>query len=501
MEVSKPTNWIDIHQLFTKQKFQMGLKCNQLLWQEFHSPEKEKKYSNQNYYRNNLQTEVLLELIKEKFSSFEIIPHNKDLIETVELTNLKIKNSLGLIHPCFLVENFFTKIDIIKINPDNSLEIYDIKNSINLKREHYLNLLFQKYILEKLDFHIKDILVIQVNEKYEYIDELKIDEFFKIKSVFTKLSNYEKDFFSILKNFYELKESQTRPRINEESSCSSPKTCLLKTCWNLKEEIDIYDLREGKMISDELFKKEIYFLKDIPDSTELNWFQKIQVDCSKKKEDFIDHQKINNFLQSLIYPIYYLDFETINPIVPIYKNTKPYLHVPFLFSLYIQREQDSNLEHYTFIDDLESDPREKILELLSSLILPDGSILCYNDIFEKRCIRESVEIFPKFKNWFDGIVNNFIDLSIPFRNFYFYSSKQKGSVSLKSILPALTDKNHKELEISDGNTANLEFLKIKLNKIKNTEAEIVKKRLIDYCNLDSYAMYEIIKALELKTKT
>ena len=138
-------------------------------------------------------------------------------------------------------------------------------------------------------------------------------------------------------------------------------------------------------------------------------------------------------------------FLTGNTALPLYIKTKPYQHIPFLYSLHIQEKQNSPLLHYSYIDSGLYDPRQKILEELSKLIKPTGTIICYNDTFEKRCLRESIQLFPEYSDWYSSISENFKDLSDPFKFFYYYHPLQKGSASLKSVLPALTGLDYKEL--------------------------------------------------------
>jgi len=42
------------------------------------------------------------------------------------------------------------------------------------------------------------------------------------------------------------------------------------------------------------------------------------------------------FTSSLRYPVYYLDFETIGPSIPVFEGSKPYQQLVFQYSLHIQ---------------------------------------------------------------------------------------------------------------------------------------------------------------------
>jgi hypothetical protein len=137
------------------------------------------------------------------------------------------------------------------------------------------------------------------------------------------------------------------------------------------------------------------------------------------------------------------------------------------------------------------------LKSLSSLITTQGSIICYNDTIEKKCIKESASVFPDFLNWWNGIKDNFVDLSLPFKNFSYYNPLQSGSTSLKSVITPLTGINYSNLNIHDGSIANREYLHLKLDQnISEKKRITVKDDLIEYCKMDTFAMVEIIKKLK-----
>jgi hypothetical protein len=69
-----------------------------------------------------------------------------------------------------------------------------------------------------------------------------------------------------------------------------------------------------------------------------------------------------------------------------------------------------------------------------------GSVVVYNQTFEKGVLAELGESFPEYRTWVKQIHDRIVDLCIPFRNFSYYHPMQKGSASMKRVLPALTGK-------------------------------------------------------------
>ncbi|HWU40868.1 MAG TPA: DUF2779 domain-containing protein, partial [Candidatus Acidoferrum sp.] len=152
-------------------------------------------------------------------------------------------------------------------------------------------------------------------------------------------------------------------------------------------------------------------------------------------------------------------------------------------------------EHHGFIAEGRSDPRPEILERLARLIGKGGLIVSYNASFEKQRIMESCERFLRFRTLWESVSGRFVDLLEPFRSFAWYHPAQKGSASMKAVLPALTGETYSGLEIAEGGTASREYLRVTYGDVPPPEREQVRKRLEEYCALDTAGMISIVEAL------
>lgn len=124
-----------------------------------------------------------------------------------------------------------------------------------------------------------------------------------------------------------------------------------------------------------------------------------------------------------------------------------------------------------------------------------GSIVVYNQIFEVGRLEDLAEHFPEYNTWIRSVIERIVDLLVPFREFSFYHSSQKGSASLKDVLPAITDKSYDNMEIADGNAASAEFYRITYNDVDDKEKIKVRENLLNYCNLDTEAEVLILEKL------
>jgi len=209
----------------------------------------------------------------------------------------------------------------------------------------------------------------------------------------------------------------------------------------------------------------------------------------------VNKEGIKDFLGLLEYPLYYLDFETFSTAIPIYDGTRPYQNIPFQFSLHVQADPDSELEHYWYLADGNGDPRLGLLSTLHKYIGSNGSIVAYNKSFEENILKELAAAFSEYKEWVSSILPRLIDLMIPFRNFAYYNPLQHGSASLKKVLPSITGSGYENLAIAKGDDASLAYLDMASGNLPDEEREKIKNDLLAYCGLDSEAMAKIVDRL------
>ena len=93
------------------------------------------------------------------------------------------------------------------------------------------------------------------------------------------------------------------------------------------------------------------------------------------------------------FPAYFLDFESIQFPVPIWKGTRPYQQIAFQFSLHTLGESGL-LSQTAFLDLSGDDPSEPFANALIAACGETGPVFVYNAGFEKTRIRELAERYP-----------------------------------------------------------------------------------------------------------
>ena len=213
------------------------------------------------------------------------------------------------------------------------------------------------------------------------------------------------------------------------------------------------------------------------------------------KEPKINKAAIARTLNSLEYPLYFIDYETYNQPIPEVEGTKPYQQLPFQYSLHIIEEEGAPIEHKEFL--AEVDDEDFIRTFAESMIsnLPeDGSVIVYNKSFESSVNRKIAELYPDLADEMARINHNMVDFMVPFKNRDYYMKEMEGSYSIKYVLPALypddPELNYDNLPlVHNGGEASETFVGLK-SKSKE-EQESIRNALLLYCGLDTYAMVKL----------
>ena len=336
-----------------------------------------------------------------------------------------------------------------------------------------------------------------INNQYIKDGEIEPEELFVQAEINDRVEEYGKGIEERISEMQEIINSE-EPTAEIGVHCSDPYDCsLMDECWKNVPPASVFEFY--RMLSKkkfELYDSGITKLNDVPESVKLNEKQQIQRRLAFDGGIHKDERQIKNFLDNLQYPIYYLDFETINPAIPKFDGMKPYQRIPFQFSLHIQKEIGGECEHISFLAEGTSDPRPKFMQALRDNLGDAGSILVYNQGFEKGVMNESATALPEFMPWYgDNIFHRIKDLWDVFKDFAYYDPKQKGSTSIKYVLPVLTDLRYDDLDIGNGILASLEYERVTYGDIEDSERLKVREALEKYCELDTLAEVEIIKSL------
>ncbi|MDP7282743.1 MAG: DUF2779 domain-containing protein [Candidatus Undinarchaeales archaeon] len=480
--------------LLTKSRYIAGLQCPRFLWTKVHEKETlpEPDITAQAQFDTGDEVGELAKKVYPDGVDISFDSFTKNLKETTEL--LAIGDS-PLFEPGVKFGNFFSRADILVPVGDGSWDIVEVKSGTKVKEINLHDVSFQKYCYTGAGLRINKCYLMHINNEYIRNGELDVKKLFAKDDITEQVDKLLPDVPEKAKELLDVMNAFKYPKAIIGKQCRSPYKCPIEECWNFLPDNNVFHLYRGGQNTLKLFENGIHAISDIPPEFALSEKQDIQKRCEKDGKPYIDKPEIKKFLDSLEYPLYYLDFETFRTAVPMFDNTKPYQQLPFQFSLHIQQES-GEVEHKSFLYNGKGDPRREFADALKNAIGESGTIVAYNESFEKARINELAELFPEFKKWNESVQKRFVDLIIPFRNFYYYNPLQKGSASLKKTMPALTGKGYDGLDIADGETASVKFLNVTYRGADEEKKKKVREDLEKYCGLDTEGMIWIVNKLK-----
>ena len=380
---------------------------------------------------------------------------------------------------------------------DNRWDIIEVKSSTDVKPVHLHDLAFQRYVYEGAGLSIRNCYLLHVNNSYVRFGAIDPAAFFSKIDVTNEVAALVPDVEPKVANMLQVLDLLKCPDIRISPHCDDPYECALKPiCWSFLPQPNVFDLRNGRQKRWDLFARNVLRLEGIPSDFSLSDTQSLQVAAHRGGLPHIDREAIRRFIERLAYPLYFLDFETIFPAIPLFDRSKPYGQIPFQFSLHVKTTPAAEPQHYGFLADGHGDPRPAFLTELKRFLGENGSIVGYNTNFEITRLRECAAFFPEYQSWSDSLPPRFIDLLDLFDSFAYYHPAQNGSASLKDVLPAITRSSYADLKIQDGEAAGREFMRIAFGRIGSDERQRVRQQLEAYCRQDTQALVDILFALQ-----
>ena len=482
----------------SKSKYTRYCQCPKMLWMDTYKKElaKEDPALQRRFDEGNEVGDLAMGLLGEYVETTAYTEDGKLDIPAM-LKNTKKYLAQGVENICeaaFSKNRCYCAVDILH-KTESGYDIYEVKSSTDIKEVYLIDCAYQKWVLESSGLNIGRVHIAYINNKYVKCGDLDIHQLFNIEDVTEQLTPYYavvKDNTAAAIAYISEKEE---PTMDIGLQCSSPYECpYWDYCSRNLAVPNIFNLyRLSAKKADELYKECIVSFDDIVKSgMALSRIQRMQVEAEQLQlPTHIDKLGIKAFLDTLSYPLYFLDFETFQTCVPIYDGTKPYQQVPFQYSLHYIEGPECELKHKEFLADENSDPRRAIAERLVEDIPQNVCVLAYNKAFECTRIKELAETFPDLSEKLLNIRDNIRALLDVFRDGFVYDRAMGGSLSIKSVLPALFPDNpdlnyHNLNDVHNGGEAMAAFLS--LRGMEKNERDNLRASLLAYCKLDTLAM-------------
>ena len=525
--------------LLTKSDYILYRECHKNAWMKIHEPEIFYKSELSEFEKSIIETGNEVELLARKLFPSGILIEGRDEKAQKDTQDFLKSNKPVLFQPIFIKDGFLAAVDILERDEDGGYIIYEVKATNAVKEKiHFYDLAFQVNLLKKFGLKINKIKIIHLNSEYIRSGDLDMKKLFLTDDA-------TKEIEEILDNV-SAEMDLALDYLSKDSEPAGACCCICKGrsnhCATFRHsnpdvpEYSIHDIARigsSKKKMEELIDNHLFHIHEIPEHIELSDIQRNQVNAHVFDKILIERELIAKEFEKLVFPLYFLDYETFPSAVPRFDGYSPYQQIPFQYSLHILKSPKDKPEHLEFlyvgdreysrtVADPESlvstrdsqyfrgielnDPSKPLAESLQKNIGDSGSVIVWNKKFECKINQEIGERFPEFREYMEAVNHRVFDLMDIFSKQFYVHKHFRGSTSIKCVLPTLVPElSYKDLHIQEGGTASQSWNKITTPSggtlgisdapIDKAEKDKIAKDLLDYCELDTYAMYAIWKHL------
>ena len=351
----------------------------------------------------------------------------------------------------FTFQGIRTRIDVLRQTGTGEFDLVEVKSTTRVKREHITDVAIQLYVAEEAGVPIRRAYLAHLNRHYVYQGgDHDLNGLFTLADVSDRARAFAVDHVpNRLDLMWDTLRLDSPPDIVTGQHCTRPYRCSFYG-----------HCHQGEVKDD--------------------------------RQPYVS-PRLASSLREIAFPASFLDFETINPAIPLFVGTRPYQPIPFQWSLHVL-DSSRNLKHDSFLNTDLEDPRERFISSLLEAISRSGSIVTYSP-YERTVLNRLAQEFPQYRDRLLALCDRMVDLLKLIRENYYHPGF-RGSYSLKSVAPTLAPSlSYTDLEIPEGMAAAASYAKMTANDTPESEKSHIRDALTAYCQRDTEAMVQVYYAL------
>lgn len=484
----------------SKSKLLAFRQCPKRLWLELHSPElREDSSATQASFAVGHQVgDIAQRLYDPKGKGALIDPQVEGFDAAFARTQDLLKSNQPIFEAGFRAEGALAFADVmlpVKHGGKRAWRMVEVKSSTSVKNYHRDDAAVQTFLARNCGVPLSGIALAHIDSSWVYPGNDDYSGLLVENDLTNEAFGRSDEVRGWIAKAQKTAAKKKEPQITTGEQCSSPYECgFYAYCIGQEPQAEqpIHWLpgRLGNGLAMHIEANGLIELRDVPDEL-LNDRQRRVKTVTLSGQTYFDQQAAAQALAHHKLPAYFLDFETIQFAVPIWKGTRPYQQIPFQFSAH-RLSRTGKLEQQAFLDLSGQDPSRTFAEALITTCGERGPIFVYNAGFETARIRELAERFPRLANPLLALNERVVDL-LPVAREHYYHPSQRGSWSIKAVLPALCpDLNYGDLDgVQDGGMAMNAFLEALAPHTSAARKDEIERQLLAYCSLDTYAMVRL----------
>ena len=482
----------------SKSRFQKGLQCEKALWLAVHRPDLAEPVTEAQQWIFDQGTEVgrlAQELFPGGTEVTEDYRHTDEALTTTQC--LLAEGATTLFEPAFYFDGVLVRVDALVAVGDGTWDLFEVKSGSRVKDENFTDAAVQVYVAEGAGLRVRRAHIVHLDTSYVWEGgAYDLEQLFAIEDVTQRARAVMGGVPVVLEGFRAMLAGP-EPEVRIGSCCSKPYGCDFSAYCHagLAGEHPVTDLpRLGEDALHALLELGVTCIREIPDDFRmLSPAQAKVVRVVKSGLPYVDVPGLARDLASLTWPVYHLDFETVNPALPLWPGTRPYQTIPFQYSVHVHHEDGSH-EHREYLHVTTDDPRRPLTERLIADLDDAGSVMHYT-AFERTRLADLAAALPDLAGTIGAILGRLVDLEAIIRARTTHPATN-GLTSIKRVLPAwCPDLSYADLALGDGSAASVRYLKSVRGLLAPDEVAQLHSDLIEYCGMDTLAMVRLLETL------
>lgn len=526
--------------LISKTDFILYRECPNNVWIKIHKSDEYRKFEVSKFEQSLAEMGNDVEKLARGMFPNGIMVEGRGEDAQVLTKKLIAEKTPVIFQAVFTTDKYLAATDVLVWNKNvTTYDLYEIKMSsttseeeeddedeskpkkVNKKKElrYEYDIAFQTNVLEICGVEINDKYLVRLNKEYKKSGPLdfSLNELFVTENKTEAVARLKTIALDEMEQAYSYLSKETEPK----GSCPCYYCGRSAHCTSfayINPEVPKYSVHDlnrignSKALLKELLDDGILTIDKVPEDMVQPKIKKLkegekpskprklnQVRVYKTGDPIIDIEAIRAELNSLTYPLYFLDYETYPTAIPIFDGYHPYQHIVFQYSLHVLTEEDAKLgrepQHFEEII-LEGDPAEKMVESLRKNIGNVGSVISWYKKFENSRNKELARTVPLQYDFLSGVIKRTYDLMDIVEDQHYVHPGFEGRSSIKKVFPILApdeERSYKSLGVQNGTDAIEAYRQIAQGELIGEEALNKKKEMLEYCKLDTKAMYVIWK--------
>ena len=423
-----------------------------------------------------------------------------------EIDTLIAQGVPALYQPTFVADGFIIRCDfLVRNTKTKKWDLYEVKATNSKKdgdedRDHISDVTFQTIVLERAGMDLGKKYVVHLNKEYVRGKKLDIEKLFVISDSTDQVKDKKEEIAEVMEKAKKYLNQEKEPKggcechfYGRSSHCS--------TCSISHPEIPEYSVHDISRIGSgpklrKFIEEGIYHLHDIEDISDLSEIQQNQIHTHKTGEVLVDKEEIRAILDSYSYPLYFFDYETFAPAVPLYEGYKTYQRIPIQFSLHVIDKKGGPVRHIDYLHEENSDPTDAVAKMLIEAIDPKGTVLAWNYSFEKTVTKEMGDRNSEYAKALNRICKQMKDLRDIFSKQHYVHKDFKGSSGIDSVMEVLLpEMSYDHLPYTGADVGYVWWSDI-VNDGEEPKNRAKMVHLVkEYCKQDTFVMVEIFRVL------